>query len=130
MTQGDHHLKVLGFLGGLRTGSAGGAGGAAHGALPDLGDFALEGLVGDSVNRHLGRLPEPHVDDVRLIHFDFGGNHGQIGDLVEQAPHRVLNSRNHVFAHVHGQRGNHAIERRGVDGLFRASTRPTRVALF
>ena len=83
----------------------------------DLGYMALEGLAGHGVYGHVGVLSVAHVDDVGLVHFYFGGDHGHIGNGHQEAAGGVLNAGDHVFSHAHGDETDHAVNGSRVGGL-------------
>ena len=65
----------------------------------------------------LGRLPELHVDDVGLVHFNLGGDHRGVGDRHQRAARRVLDTDDDGFAFAHRKVGDDAVEGRPVFGL-------------
>ena len=79
--------------------------------LPISITWPLNVLFGDRVDGDVGRLVELDVDDIGLIHLDFGGDQRHVGDGHDEACGRVLNARHHGFADAHRQIGHHAVER-------------------
>src|SRR5439155_3209174 len=118
IVEGDHHFEVLGLLGRARGGRGGRlARGAADSGLTDFRHATLKSFVREGVNGYLGGLAQLDVYDVGLIHLHFRRYHRQFRYLKQHASRRVLDAWNDVLPHVHGQRGDDAIDWRGVDGL-------------
>src|SRR6266496_4760885 len=84
-----HDFEVLRLLAGRGRLRRGDAGGAHDGVVADLTDDAVEDFARDGVDGHVGGLAEMHVDDVGLVHLDFGGDHRHVGDRHQGAARRI-----------------------------------------
>ena len=111
IVQGDNDFEILGFLAGNGALGGGHAAGTQNRGVADLGDVALEGLVGDGVDGDVHRLAEGHVDDIGLIHLDFGGDQRHVGDGHDDGAVLVLEAGHDGFADADGEVGDHAVER-------------------
>ena len=107
----DHDLEVLGFFGAGGRLRSGDAGGAQQRLIADQGDVSLEDLAGNRVDGYIGRLADLDVDDVGLIHFDFGGDDAHVGDGHERGAFGVLNAFDDGLALAHRLVGHDAVKR-------------------
>ncbi len=116
----DDDLEVLCLFsagGRLRSGNAGGA---QQRLIADQGHVSLEDLAGHGVDGDIGRLADLDVDDVGLVHLDFGGNDAHIGDGHQSGAFGVLNADDDGLAFADRQVGHDAVKGRDRDGLARA----------
>ena len=61
--------------------------------------------------------PSLHVDDVGLVHLDFGGDDRHVGQRHQRAAGRILDADDDRLAFAHRQVGDHAVVGCGVSGL-------------
>src|SRR5580658_10380803 len=112
--ESDHHFKILRFLGARRGLCCGQSRTAQRRLRANFRYFAFEYFSGHGVDGHVRILSQLHVNNVRLVHFDFRGYHGHVRKCHQKASVGILNAWYDVVAHAFRQVANDSIDRRGV----------------
>src|SRR5580700_1923802 len=105
------HLKILRLLRAGRGLRRGEARAPQRRLRTNLRHFALEDFSGHGVDGYIRILPQLHVNDVRLVHFDFRGYHGHVRERHNEAAIRILHAHYHVVANALRQIAHDSINR-------------------